>query len=88
MRIYRIYKLRFLFGASASPYGSQHHAVRYALLVSPVLALHRLSRTQLKTSVEWGLKRVDFYFWQGTMRRNNALLQRIVTQQKLTSGVL
>jgi len=42
----------------------------------------------LKTSVEWGLKCVDFYFWQGTMRRNNALLQRIVTQQKLKSGVL
>jgi len=42
----------------------------------------------LKTSVEWGLEYVDFYFWQGTMRRNNALLQRIVTQQKLKSGVL
>jgi len=42
----------------------------------------------LITSVEWGLKCVDFYFWQGTMRRNNALLRRIVTQQKLTSGVL
>jgi hypothetical protein len=42
----------------------------------------------LETSVEWGLKRVDPYFWQGVMRRNNALLQRIVPQQKLTSGVL
>ncbi len=42
----------------------------------------------LETSVEWGLKCIDFYFWQGTMRRNNALLQRIVTQQKLKSGVL
>jgi len=42
----------------------------------------------LKTSVEWSLKCADFYFWQGTMRRNNALLQRIVTQQKLKSGVL
>jgi hypothetical protein len=42
----------------------------------------------LKTSVEWGLKCVDFYFRQGTMKRNNALLQRIVTQQKLKSGVL
>jgi hypothetical protein len=41
-----------------------------------------------KTSVEWGLKCVDFYFRQGTMRRTNALLQRIVTQQKLKSGVL
>jgi hypothetical protein len=46
------------------------------------------SPLNLKTSVEWGLKCVDFYFWQGTMRRNNALLQRIVTQQKLKSGVL
>jgi hypothetical protein len=42
----------------------------------------------LKTSVEWDLECVDFYFWQGTMRRNNALLQRIATQQNLTSGVL
>jgi hypothetical protein len=33
----------------------------------------------LETSVEWDLEYVDFYFQQGAMRRNNALLQRIAT---------
>jgi hypothetical protein len=47
-----------------------------------------LSSFNLKTSVEWDLECVDFYFRQGAMRRNNVLLQRIVTQQKLKSGVL
>ncbi|MDP1559489.1 MAG: hypothetical protein Q8K59_09570 [Nitrosomonas sp.] len=42
----------------------------------------------LKTSVEWNLEYVDFYFRQGVMRRNNALLQRIATQPELKSGVL
>jgi hypothetical protein len=33
----------------------------------------------LETSVEWDLECIDFYFRQGAMRRNNALLQRIAT---------
>jgi len=37
----------------------------------------------LETSVEWDLECVDFYFRQGAMRRNNALLQRIATQLEL-----
>jgi hypothetical protein len=40
------------------------------------------------TSVVWNLKCVDFYFRQGAMRRNNALLQRIATPPELKSGVL
>jgi hypothetical protein len=42
----------------------------------------------LKTSIEWGLKCVDLYSWQGPIRCNNALLQRIATQPELKSGVL
>jgi hypothetical protein len=42
----------------------------------------------LKTSVEWDLESVDFYFRQGAMRRNDALLQRIATPPELKSGVL
>jgi len=42
----------------------------------------------LKASVEWDLECVDFYFQQGAMRRNNALLQRIATQQELKISVL
>jgi len=41
-----------------------------------------------ETSVEWGLKCVDFYFRQSTIRCSNVLLQRIVTQPELKSGVL
>jgi len=42
----------------------------------------------LKISVEWSLKYVDFYFRQGTMRRNNALLQQITATPELKSGAL
>jgi phosphatidate phosphatase APP1 len=42
----------------------------------------------LKTSVEWDLECIDFYFRQGAMRRNNALLQRIATWPELKSSVL
>ncbi len=36
----------------------------------------------LKSSVGWCLECVIVSFWQGAMRRNNELLQRIATQQK------
>ena len=42
----------------------------------------------LKTSVGWCLECFVFYFWQGAMRRNNQLLQRIATPQKLKNNVL
>ncbi len=47
-----------------------------------------LSSFNLKTSVEWDLECVDFYFRQDAMRRNNALLQRIATWPELKSSVL
>jgi hypothetical protein len=60
----------------------------YLLIICSKLCICGGNLFNPKTSVEWGLKCADFYFWQGTMRRNNALLQRIVTQEKLKSGVL
>ncbi|MDP1558931.1 MAG: hypothetical protein Q8K59_11500 [Nitrosomonas sp.] len=61
-------------------------------LKDPLVELNRVidwrCPINLKTSVEWNLEYVDFYFRQGVMRRNNALLQRIATQPELKSGVL
>jgi len=42
-------------------------------------------RFNLKSSVGWCLACVVVSFRQGAMRRNNALLQRIATQQKETT---
>ena len=42
----------------------------------------------VKSSVGWCLACIIVSIWQGAMRRYNALLQRIVTQQKIENSVL
>jgi hypothetical protein len=68
MRIYRAYKLRFYTAPAPRPAG------RSIMLFATPCSLRLLKSDRfLKTSVEWGFKYVDYCFWQGTMRRNNAL---------------
>jgi hypothetical protein len=52
---------------------NSHQKVIRASLKIQILSQHFFARAafclNLKTSVEWGLKCVDFYFRQGAMRR-------------------